>query len=126
MKLTGFQRWGEATAKVMQRALKGQEGDKASHERAMASLGYDLYGHPEPNLPGPSLSPLEQFQIKLFHGYMEIYKTVEALKNIEIYMAVFPHGRNKKIERSAYLSYHFENFLNEIYVLRNRLVAYVN
>lgn len=60
---------------------------------------------------------------KLFRGISEIYTTFNNLKNIEIYARRFPY-RGCGISRLDYLKYHIENYLNEIYILKVRLIAY--
>jgi hypothetical protein len=60
---------------------------------------------------------------KLFRGISEIYTTFNNLENIEIYARRFPY-RSLGISRLDYLKYHIENYLNEIYTLKERLIAY--
>lgn len=61
---------------------------------------------------------------KLFHPVSEIFSSVESLENISIYVGSFPY-KNKDISRLEYFKYHIENYLNEIYILKNRLIAYL-
>jgi hypothetical protein len=70
-------------------------------------------------------SPKEYFIAnKLFRPLIEIINTVDAIENIAIYMRSFPYKR-QGISQAIYLKYHVENYLNELYLLKNRLVSYL-
>ena len=60
---------------------------------------------------------------KLFKGFSEIHTAVECLKNIEIYIRRFPF-KNTRVSKLDYLKYNIENYLNEIYVLKERMISY--
>jgi len=60
---------------------------------------------------------------KLFHGFSEIFSSRERLKQIEQYIKRFPY-RDTGISRLDYLRYHIENWLNEVYILKERMIAY--
>ena len=62
---------------------------------------------------------------KLFKPSSEIFANIEALENIAVYARSFPY-RRQGISRVDYLKYHIENYLNEIYILKNRLIAFLN
>ena len=61
---------------------------------------------------------------KLFRPMAEIMYTVETIEEISKYVRVFPH-RKQNLSRLNYLKYHVSNYLNEIYILKNRLIAYI-
>lgn len=61
---------------------------------------------------------------KLFKPFSEIFSNLEALENIGIYVRSFPYKR-QGISQVDYLKYHVENYLNEIYILKNRLIAFL-
>jgi len=61
---------------------------------------------------------------KLFRPLSEIMNNIEALENISIYAASFTY-KKQGISRISYLRYHIENYLNELYILKNRLIAYL-
>ena len=72
------------------------------------------------------LSPNEYFIAnKLFRPLKEIADTIEAIENIPIFAMTFPYKR-QGISRAIYLKYHVENYLNELYLLKNRLISYLN
>ena len=60
---------------------------------------------------------------RLFRPLSEIISSCECLQNVLVYTKSFPYKR-QGISRVAYLKYHVENYLNELYVLMNRMIAY--
>ena len=62
---------------------------------------------------------------KIFRPMSEILKAMESIKNIATYIRSFPHKKHG-ISPLSYLQYHVENYLNEIYILKNRLISYLN
>ena len=61
---------------------------------------------------------------KVFYGYIEIDASVKTLRDIEVYISSFPY-RNKNITKPRHLRYHIESYFNEIYILKERLNAYL-
>ena len=57
-------------------------------------------------------------------GFREIANSYYCLLDIEIYIGRFPYNKTG-ISKTRHLSYHMENYLNEIYILRERLNAYL-
>jgi hypothetical protein len=60
---------------------------------------------------------------KIFGGFMEICDTLEIMKDVEVYIRQFPFSRSG-IPRSRYLKFLIHAYLNEVYVLRERLLSY--
>lgn len=83
-------------------------------------------GYPDRNPPPKArqVSSRESFVEKLFLAFAEILQSVESLRNVSIYIRRFPY-RNAGVEKTAYLRYHMENYLNELYLLENRIIAFV-
>jgi hypothetical protein len=72
------------------------------------------------------LSEKEEFvHFKILKPFGEIVNSWESLVNIPIYLSSFPFKKNG-IKFSSYLRYHVENHLHEIYVLKERLISYIN
>jgi hypothetical protein len=69
-------------------------------------------------------SPYENLFIKLFFGFIEIDKSKKNLQNALIYIRRFPFSKTR-IERSTYLRYHYENYLNELYILNARMQKFL-
>ncbi|MGO8762872.1 MAG: hypothetical protein ACLP2P_02470 [Desulfobaccales bacterium] len=81
------------------------------------------------NIDGPTVinKPLNKKEIyfgKIFFGFNEIFSSIQALKDIEVYIGTFPY-KNKQITKIRYLNYNIENYFNEIYLLKERLLSYV-
>ncbi|MCD6344893.1 MAG: hypothetical protein J7M17_04725 [Anaerolineae bacterium] len=58
-------------------------------------------------------------------GMFEIYASFESLLDAELYIRRFPYG-NTRITKVRHLRYVVENHLNEVYILKERLKAYLN
>lgn len=61
---------------------------------------------------------------KLLQPLSEIINSLEMIDDIIIYVRNFPFKRHG-ISKVSYLRYHIANYLNELYILKNRLIAYV-
>jgi hypothetical protein len=66
----------------------------------------------------------EQFFAVVFQGFIEIDKSLETLADIAVYIRRFPF-RDAKSSRDRYLQFMIEAHFAEIYVLRERLKAYL-
>lgn len=62
---------------------------------------------------------------KIFRQMGEILNAMWAIENIAIYVRSFPHKR-QGVSPLSYLRYHIENYLNELYILKTRLISYLN
>jgi hypothetical protein len=93
------------------------------HAAVRYSIGRYM-GHHDKTPPPKSreLSPRESFIEQLFFGFVEILESVESLRNVPIYIRRFPY-RRAGVEKTAYLRYHIENYLNELYILKERMNA---
>lgn len=96
--------------------------------------GYDKYTNLMADWSGEFIRPYidkkrkmpEQsrvFLIKLFYGFTEISGTLEALKLSEILVSLAP-PRSVRVKRDEYLKYHINSYLQEIYILKERLNSY--
>lgn len=63
------------------------------------------------------------FFIKLFREFSEIPDTVKALKLSGIFISLAP-PRSKKVTHDDYIRYHIHAYLQEIYILKERLISY--
>lgn len=69
-------------------------------------------------------APREGLIGPLVAGLGEILDSAQCLRNIAIYVRRAPKA-NSGIEKGAYLRYHVENYLGELYILEKRLEAYL-
>jgi hypothetical protein len=59
----------------------------------------------------------------IFNGFTEISNSFEALKLSEVLISIAP-PRSKKIQKSEYLKYLVSMYLQEVYILKERLNTY--
>jgi hypothetical protein len=67
-----------------------------------------------------SYTKLDIYKNELFSGFMEIYNSFQALRDIEIIVSGLT-TRQSKISKTRLFSYHIHNYLNENYILEKRL-----
>ncbi len=66
---------------------------------------------------------VDPFFEKTFKGFMEISSTVEALRLTQVFVSLSP-PRSRRIKKPEYLKYHVSLYLQEIYILKERLNSY--
>jgi len=103
--------------------------NKAALEIDSVMVAYHIgayLGYTEKELPPhPRVLTIHEMAIqRLFFGFMEISMSVDNIRNISVYIRRFPYNKTG-ITRSAYLRYHVENYLNELYILGERMKTYV-
>lgn len=121
MDMAGFDEFKTLMIEEVRRLLAGStEHDRTVVRESIAEmLGHEL----------PSRTPPRRRQghdglaEELFLRFAEILGSVESLQNIEVYIRRAPDGR-LGVSKAAYLRYHVENYLAELYILRERLLAY--
>jgi len=70
------------------------------------------------------LTEKEVFLGKVFYGYIEIYDSYNSLNDIGVYIGRFPY-KNTNISKVSCIRYHIVNYMNETYVLSQRLSTYL-
>jgi hypothetical protein len=65
----------------------------------------------------------EQLLDTIFHGFIDISDTYEALVLSETLVSVAP-PRSKKIEHDKYIKYVVNTYLQDVYILKERLNSY--
>jgi len=68
--------------------------------------------------------PNQHFLMVLFAGYADIADSLSHLRQIDRYLSRTP-GRAAPITRSAYLSYHYNAFLNELAIIEERILDHL-
>lgn len=101
--LTGYSRFEKLVADFSPEYLKPFYEAKLNNE--------DLY---------PSQKDLEYI---IFNGFNEITASLENIKLTLAFISIVP-PKSKKINRSDYLKYHIHVYLQEIYILKERLNEY--
>jgi len=69
-------------------------------------------------------TPADVFFSAIYNGYVEISTSYYCRLDIEIYIGRFPYS-NTKISKSRHLLYNFENYLHEVYILKERLLTHL-
>lgn len=82
-----------------------------------------LFGLEGPKKFPAKLTPAHVFFYNLYYGWREVNDSYFCLLDIEIYIGRFPY-ENTKISKIRHLTYHMENYLNELYILKERLNTY--
>lgn len=97
---------------------------KGNQKEIGESMLNALAGDPgtRPNKP-PPMTRDERFAVQLFRHFIEVHSCIERMKDFDTYFHRFPFARTR-VTRQAYLQLILEAHLNEIYLLRERLVAF--
>jgi len=82
-----------------------------------------IFDEPGARYMGKTLPPREKLLHKVLSGFNEIDASFEVLNDVPIYMKRFPPS-NSAASKVRFLKYHIGSYLNENYILRERLVAY--
>lgn len=83
-----------------------------------STLGKFLMGETD-ELVGAPVAACDGFVVDLALRFSEILRSAQVLNDIVVYLKRFPPG----ISRSRYLNYHVRSYLQEMYILRERLNA---
>lgn len=102
------------------RVQKLYEAHRADFNKA---IGDDLEGLPYTPLNLP-VDDDERLLNQVLRGFIEIDQSLTCLDTIGIYIRRNPY-RGLGVKDAEYLRYHFENYLHEVYLLRERLVRYL-
>jgi hypothetical protein len=70
-------------------------------------------------------TPSEKFFIKVFSGFTEILDSTQILEDIVTYVRRIPYSRSG-VPRLRSLRFMVEAYLNEVYLLKERLIALLN
>jgi hypothetical protein len=97
----------------------------ARYERLIADFasGYNTPDFKVRRMGEFKSSPTDQAFNAVFYGYTEISNTLDALKMSEVLIGLTP-PRSKQIKRDEYIQFLIGAYLQEIYILQQRLSAY--
>lgn len=71
----------------------------------------------------PYQLPTDAAFTDIFHGFTEINSTIDAIELIEVLLRSAP-PRSRKLKKDVYISFLIGAYLQEIYILEQRLTAY--
>jgi len=120
---SGFAKFKSAMVKAAMPFIEAAHRDKKQREAFREVLGNILFDTPGPRYLEMDIPATERALYRLFFGLGEIEECVEVLREIPFYMRRFP-PKEFKVSRTRFLRYHIGNYLNEVYILRERLKAY--
>ena|ERR1035437_478749 len=101
--------------------LQELDDRKNEYGKAIHNLIFDIKG--ARGVKG-TFEPYEKFLFTIWEGYIEIAYSYQCLNDIPYYLNSFPYN-NKRLSKSRTFKYHYENYLSEIYILRERLLKYI-
>lgn len=108
----------QATEPVIEKILGG-----ANREKALEVFSNILLDASGDRYMGLTPNPQDNLLRKILFGFSEIESTFEVLRDIPFYLNRFP-SKHAQISKTRFLNYHVGNYLNEIYILRERLRSY--
>lgn len=94
-----------------------------NEEKALEVMSNVIFDEPGARHMGLVPSPKEKSLRKILSGFSEIEASLQVLNDIPFYIRRFP-SQNSNVSKTRFLNYHFGNYLNENYILRERLVTY--
>jgi hypothetical protein len=120
--LHGLEKFSSSVAKTTQPMLEKTLSD-TNREKTLEVIGNILSDTPGDRYIGLIPTAQENFWRKILSGYAEIDSAFEVLRDIPLYLSRFPL-KHLQISKTRYIKYHIGNYLNEVYILRERLRSY--
>ncbi len=116
----GITRMAEMLIKQVQPIIKSRPLDP--------EMFSSLFGGPEPKRQeSPQLDPSERYWIDWFERFTEISASLDRLNECAGYLTHIPSARHLRFYRvteASWLRYHIEMYMQEVYILENRLQAF--
>ena len=109
------------TQPVVEKVLGGENEEKAFE--VMGNILNILMDEPGDRYFGLTPSSKDKSAIKILFGFAEIESSFDVLQDIPFYLKHFP-SKHPLISKTRFLNYHVGNYLNEVYILRERLRSY--
>ena len=119
----GYDDFRDAASNVFKRRVTAFIRD--NKEEALDNIGRTVFKlERRKQHTGSRWSSREDFFDKVTIGFAEIEQSFANIEIIPEYLRRFPF-RHLKISKVNYLRYHVENYLQELYVLRNRIETFI-
>lgn len=119
----GLEKFQFAISSVVQKELI-RNIDDLQKTKAFSEFAAGLFSNDKNiNRQNIKLSPEQKLLRRIFFGFIEIASTYEVLLDCPKYIKRYP-SKNIQISKNRFLRYHVANYLNEIYILRERLDGY--
>jgi hypothetical protein len=121
--MDGYEEYQAAVIKVIRPIIEPKtDEERDAFHAAFRNHLFDLEG---PRQIDSGYTRDELLIGNIFRGFVEISDAYLSLRDVEVYVRRFPY-RDAGISEVRHLKYHIENYLNEVYILKERLIAYLN
>jgi hypothetical protein len=118
-KLHGREKFSSSVVEEMKPIIE----ELATDINALEVIKNVIFDEPGARYMGKTLSPRKKSLRRVLSGFNEIDASFEVLNDIPIYIKRFP-PTNSDASKVRFLKYHVGSYLNENYILRERLVTY--
>ena len=120
-KKSGYDQYFDAISAIIKPQIESIQEDK-DIDKVIWNRLFDLDGPRQINST-PTIR--EKYVANIFKRFTEISYTYDQLRNIEIYLRRSPYTA-LGVSKVQYLRYNIENYFHSIYILKERLKAYLN
>jgi hypothetical protein len=121
--MESFDKYKENLLSVADNKLLNISKSKEDNKKFKEAIIIDILSLEESRKDKKDFLPHDFFYSSLFNGFDEIIITFERLQDLESYIYHFPKTK-ASLAKINYLCFLIENHLNEIYILKERLVVY--
>jgi hypothetical protein len=122
-KIESFDKYRENLLSIARKIATNIGRSKENIKKFEESFINEIFFSDKRTTINQKLSPQDIFFGALFYGFNEIYFSFERLKDLEVYISRFPNTKTP-IAKISYLRFLIENYLNEMYILKERLDKY--
>ncbi len=126
LKLSSLKGLDKFQAALMNEALPAMVGWLKSKKKAdllMTEVHKHIFELGPPTPPEKRTGRSNYYQLLTYH-LAEIQTTLDTMRDIEFYMGRFPYSE-EKVAKHRHLIFHVQAFLNELYILQQRLLGFL-
>jgi hypothetical protein len=118
--LKGLEKFQTALANDLLRDMLGWLRSKTRAKLLIDEVHKHIFDLGPPTPPGRRTGRRNYHQLLTYH-IADIQATLDTMKDVEFYMSRFPYSP-AKVAKHRHLQFHGEAFLNELYILQERLL----
>lgn len=122
--MENFDKYKENLLSVGRKKLLNISKSKEDNEKFEEAIINDMFFPEKSEKVNRAYITHDFFYSFLFHGFNEIIISFERLQDFETYISRFPNTKTS-IAKINYLRFLIENYLIEIYILKERLIKYI-
>ncbi len=123
-KIESFDKYRENLHSITRKIITNKSKSKENIKKFEESVINEIFFPDKLVTVNQKLSPQDIFFGVLFYGFNEIYISFERLKDLEVYISRFPNVKTP-IAKINYLRFLIENYISEVYILKERLNKYL-